>query len=73
MKKRIIDKKNKVVEATDIKYDQYGNVISGGIDCSTCGDYKYMTFKGCNTLRYDGMYSGIGTGLCTSVGFPEKC
>jgi hypothetical protein len=73
MKKRIVDKNNKVIEPSDIKYDQYGNVTSGGIECDTCGNYKYRTFKGCNTLRYDAMYSGTGTGLCTSVGFPDKC
>jgi hypothetical protein len=73
MKKRITDSKDKIVEPTDIKYDENGNVVSGGIECDTCGDYKYKTIKGCNTLRYDAMYSGTGTGLCTSVGFPEKC
>jgi hypothetical protein len=73
MKKRIVNKDNKVVEPSDIKYDQYGNVVSGGIDCTTCANYKYRTLKGCNTLRYDAMYSGTGTGLCTSVGFPDKC
>lgn len=73
MKKRIIDKENKVVEPSDIKYDENGNVISGGIECDTCGNYKYRTIKGCNTLRYDALYSGTGTGLCTSVGFPDEC
>jgi hypothetical protein len=73
MKKRIIDKDKKIVEPSDIKYDTNGNVVSGGIDCDSCGDYKYMTIKGCNTLKYDSIYSGTGTGLCTSVGFPDKC
>lgn len=73
MKKRIVDKDNKVVEPSDIKYDIYGNMVSGGVDCAACGNYKYKTFKGCNTLKYDALYSGSGTGLCTSVGFPEKC
>jgi hypothetical protein len=73
MKKRILDKNKQVIEPSDIKYDTNGNLVSGGIDCSTCDEYTYKTIKGCNTLRYDAMYSGTGTGLCTSVGFPNKC